>query len=98
MELKPTKGLLVKVNAHREAIFGDESVNVRTVSLGDGDRAGVLTGRTLIGFAEVEMKKLDGQNHWYPIDDIVGKDGEKLVEEEIQVEMGGDESDEPEES
>lgn len=90
MEVKPTKGLKVSVNAHREVVFGDESINVQTIKLGDGDRTGVLTGRTLIGFAEVEMQKLDGHNHWYPIDDIVGENGEKLVEEEIQVEVEDD--------
>lgn len=96
MEVKPAKGLKVKVNARREAIFGDESVNVQRVAMGDGDRPGILTGRTLIGFAEVEMKKLDGNNHWYPIEEIVGEHGEKLVEEEVQVEMADDDSEESE--
>ncbi len=100
MELKPSKGIRVRVNAQREAIFGDESVSVQSVSLNEGARAGIMTGRTLIGFCEVEMQKLDGLNHWYPIDDLTGENGEKIVEEEIPIELDeeGDEISEAEES
>jgi hypothetical protein len=90
MELKPSKGLKVVVNAHREAIFGDESVSVQNVTINNGANAGIMTGRTLIGFCEVEMQKLDGRNHWYPIGDLTGEHGEKLVEEEIPIEMPDD--------
>ena len=96
MELKPSKGLRVRVNAHREAIFGDESVTVHKVTINDGANAGVMTGRTLIGFGEVEMQKLDGRGHWYPIDDLTGEHGEKIVEEETPVEMPEDEGPEEE--
>ncbi|MDG6954788.1 MAG: hypothetical protein JRN33_07405 [Nitrososphaerota archaeon] len=96
MELKPSKGLKVNVNAQREAIFGDESVNVQNVTIGNGTRAGVMTGRALVGFCEVEMKKLDGRNHWYPIEDLTGENGEKIVEEEIPVELDEDEGPEEE--
>jgi len=87
MELKPSKGLKVLVNAQREAIFGDESVSVQRVSVNDGSRAGVLTGQALAGFCEVEMQELDGRKHWYPIDDLAGEHGEKIVEEEIPIEL-----------
>ena len=96
MELKPSKGLKVRVNARREAIFGDESVSVQNVTMNDAANDGVMTGRTLIGFGEVEMQKLDGHNHWYPIDDLVGEHGEKVVEEEIPIEMPEDEGPEEE--
>jgi len=96
MELKPAKGLKVFVNARREAVFGDESVSVQNVSIKNGANAGVMTGRTLIGFCEVEMQKLDGHNHWYPIDDLAGEHGEKIIEEEIQVEIPEDEGPEEE--
>ncbi len=91
MELKPSKGLRVLVNAHREAIFGDESVSVQKVSFNDGAKPGVMTGRTLIGFCEVEMQKLDGRSHWYPVEDLTGENGEKIVEEEIPIELEEDE-------
>ncbi len=90
MELKPSKGLKVKVNAQREAIFGDESVNIQKATIGNGARAGVMTGRTLVGFCEVEMQKLDGHNHWYPIGDLTGENGEKIVEEEIPIDLPED--------
>ena len=96
MDLKPSKGLKVVVNARREAIFGDESVSVQNVEITNGANLGVMTGRTLIGFCEVEMQKLDGRNHWYPIDDLTGEKGEKIVEEEISIEMPGDEGPEEE--
>jgi hypothetical protein len=96
MELKPSKGLKVFVNARREAIFGDESVSVQSVKITNGANLGVMTGRTLIGFCEVEMQKLDGRNHWYPIDDLTGEHGEKVVEEEIPIEMPEDEGPEEE--
>lgn len=84
MELKPTKGLKVKVNAQREAVFGDESVAVRPVKpTADNGRVGILTGTILAGFCEVEMPALDGKRHWYPIDGLVGEKGEKLIEEEL---------------
>lgn len=86
MELKPSKGLKVFVNAQREAVFGDESVAIRKVSLpNDGSRAGVLTGTALAGFCEVEMPALDGKKHWYPVDDLSGEHGEQIVEEEIKI-------------
>jgi hypothetical protein len=96
LELKPAKGLKVKVNAQREAIFGDESVSVQRITLKDAARLGVMTGRTLVGFCEVEMAKLDGQNHWYPIEDLTGEKGEKIVEEEIPIELDEDEGPEEE--
>ena len=86
MEVKPSKGLKVKVNAGREAIFGEESVSVQKVALNDGNRNGVLTGLCLAGFCEVEMQKLDGKKHWFPIDDLAGEHGEKVVEEPIPIE------------
>ena len=96
MELKPSKGLKVNVNAHREAVFGDESVSVQQVNVNNGSNQGVMTGRTLIGFCEVEMQKLDGRNHWYPIDELTGEHGEKIVEEEIPIELDDDEGPEEE--
>ena len=96
MELKPTKGMRVKVSAQREAIFGDESVSVQSVTINDGARSGVMTGRTLVGFCEVEMPKLDGHSHWYPIEALTGEHGEKIVEEEIPIELDEDEGPEDE--
>jgi hypothetical protein len=96
MELKPSKGLKVLVNARREAIFGDESVSVQKVAINDGANTGVMTGRTIVGFCEVEMQKLDGRNHWYPVEDLTGEHGEKIVEEEVQIEMPEDDGPEEE--
>ena len=96
MEIKPSKGLKVRVGAHREAVFGDESVSVQQVTIGDGADFGVMTGRTLIGFCEVEMQKLDGRNHWYPVEDLTGEHGEKIVEEEIPIDLDEDEGPEEE--
>ncbi|MDV3278570.1 MAG: hypothetical protein LYZ69_08950 [Nitrososphaerales archaeon] len=95
MELKPTKGLKVKVNARREAVFGEESVAVKKVALPDGKgMSGIMTGVTLAGYCEVEMPGLDGQRHWYPIDELLGEKGEKVVEEVLVIEDGeGDEDD-----
>jgi hypothetical protein len=89
MELKPSKGLKVYVNAQREAIFGDESVSVKKITLNDGN-VGMMTGQTLAGFCEVEMQSLDGRKHWYPIDELVGEHGERIVEEEIPIEVDED--------
>ena len=94
METRPSNGLRVLVNAQREAIFGEESVNIRKVKLNDGDRVGVMTGLTLAGFCEVNMEKLDGLNHWYPIGDLTGENGEKIVEEEIHIELADGDSEE----
>ena len=90
MEIRPSKGLKVFVNAQREALFGDESVSVQRITLDDGNRVGVMTGLNLAGFCEVEMQKLDGRKHWYPIDDLAGEQGEKIVEEEIPIELDED--------
>ncbi|MGP8124502.1 MAG: hypothetical protein ACLQEQ_01340 [Nitrososphaerales archaeon] len=86
MEVKPSKGVKVVVNAQREAIFADESVSIRKIVLNDGLKVGKLTGLTLAGFCEVEMPKLDGKRHWYPIGDLVGEHGEVVVEEEMPAE------------
>lgn len=94
MELKPSKGLRVLVSAQREAIFGDESVSVQKVRLDNGHNSGVMTGQNLAGYCEVDMKGLDGQKHWYPIEDLQGEHGEKIVEDEIPVEMDEEELEE----
>lgn len=100
MELKPSKGLKVLVNAQREAIFGDEAVSVQKIKLNDGNKWGLMTGQVLAGFCEVDMQKLDGRRHWYPIDDLAGEHGEKIVEEEIPIELdeAGDEGSEEEQA
>lgn len=86
MEIKPSKGVKVVVNAQREAIFGDESLSIRKISLNDDPRVGEMTGLTLAGFCEVEMSKLDGKKHWYPIGNLAGEHGETIVEEEFAIE------------
>jgi hypothetical protein len=88
MDVKPSKGLKVKVNATREAVFGEDGVEVKRVAALAGKKAaGTLTGRTLVGYAEAEMEALEGGKHWYPIDQLETEKGEKLVEEEIAVEI-----------
>ena len=94
MELKPAKGLKVKVEAAREAVFGEESVQVRKVTLPDGGaRKGILTGTVIAGYCEVEMPSLDGKRHWYPVEGLVGEKGEKIVEEEIELPEEADDDD-----
>jgi hypothetical protein len=97
MELKPSKGIKVLVNAQREAIFGDESVSVTHVVIGDVSKTGTLTGQVLAGFCEVDMPRLDGKKHWYPIGDLAGEHGERIVEEEIPIELDEDEDESSEE-
>ena len=92
MEIKPARGLKVKVNARREAVFGDESISVNEVSFADDrTRAGVMTGVNLAGYCEVEMPGLDGKKHWYPVGELNGENGEQLVEEEIKIDEVDDE-------
>ncbi len=97
MDVKPSKGLKVKINASREAVFGEEGVEVKKVSLTGSVPMGTLTGRTLVGFAEVEVAELDGKSHWYPVDQIVTENGERVVEEEIAIEVPEDSEEEDEE-
>jgi len=95
MEVRPAKGLKVTCSPSREAIFGEDGVEVKKASLPSGkNRLGVLTGRTLAGFAEVEMSSLDGNKHWYPTEEILTEKGEKVVEEEIVIEEPADDGDE----
>ena len=100
MEVKPTKGLKVSIDATREALFGEEGVEIRKISLVKGkSNLGSLSGRTLVGYCEVEMATLDGKKHWYPIDQIVAENGDTLKEEEIPIPMeesGNGEEDEVE--
>ena len=98
MELKPVKGLKVRVYASREAVFGEEGVGIEKVSF-DSEKTsfGTLTGMTLAGFCEVEMPDLDGKKHWYPIESLNGENGEKLVEEEIEIQAEEEEDDSVEE-
>ncbi len=96
MELKPVKGLKVRVNADREAVFGEEGVEIKRVSFkGEKSSIGELTGTTLAGFCEVEMPGLDEKKHWYPIDGLEGEHGEKIVEDEIVIDAE-EEDDSPE--
>lgn len=87
MEVRPAQGLKVNCNPTKEAIFGEDGVEVKKTSIPTAkNRSGVLTGRTLAGFAEVEMSALDGKKHWYPTDEIRTDKGEKVVEEEMVIE------------
>jgi hypothetical protein len=91
MEVRPAKGLKVNCSPTREAIFGEDGVEVKKATIpADKHRPGVLTGRTLAGFVEVEMTALDGKKHWYPTDEMLTDKGEKVVEEEIVVEEPAD--------
>jgi hypothetical protein len=91
MEVRPAKGVKVNCNPTKEAVFGEDGVEVKKASVPSGKhRVGVLTGRTLAGFAEVEMAGLDGKNHWYPTDEMLSDKGEKIVEEEIVIEEPAD--------
>jgi hypothetical protein len=95
MEIRPTKGLKVNCDPTREAIFGEDGVEVKKTSIPSvKQRPGLLTGRTLAGFAEVEMAALDGKKHWYPTDQMLTEKGEKVVEEEIAIEEPADDADE----
>ena len=95
MDVRPAKGLKVTCNPSKEAVFGEDGVEVKKATLPSGkNRAGVLTGRTLAGFAEVEMSGLDGNKHWYPTEDLLTEKGEKVVEEEMVIEEPADDSDE----
>src|SRR5438132_11178793 len=88
MEVKPTQGIKVKVNATREALFGEEGVEIKKIaSPQERNNLGVLTGRTLVGYCEVEMAALDGQKHWYPIDQMLAENGDILKEEDIPIPM-----------
>jgi len=94
MEVKPAQGLKVNCNPSKEAIFGEDGVEVKKASIPAGKhRLGVLTGRTLAGFAEVEMPGLDGKKHWYPTEEMLTDKGEKVVEEEIAIEEPADDGD-----
>ena len=90
MDVKPSKGLKVKINASREAIFGEEGVEVKKVSSPGKAPSGTLTGRTLVGYAEVEVNGFDGKSHWYPVDQMLTESGEKVVEEEMNIEVPTD--------
>lgn len=95
MEVRPAKGLKVSCSPTKEAIFGEDGVEVKKATIpADKHRPGVLTGRTLAGFAEVEMTALDGKKHWYPTDEMLTDKGEKVVEEEIVMEEPADEGEE----
>ena len=98
MEQKPQKGVKVRVNAKREVVFGDESVDVRNATIPEVGRLGILTGFSLAGYCEVEMPSLDGKKHWYPIGDLVGENGELIVEEEIPIDLEDDEGPEEEQT
>jgi len=99
MDVKPSNGLKVSVKATREAVFGEEGVEVKKVPTPAGAKAaGVLTGRTLVGYAEVEMQALDGNKHWYPVDQLTTEKGENVVEEEIPIEEPSDDAEAEEEA
>jgi hypothetical protein len=97
MELRPTKDMKVRVNALREAVFGEESVEVKKITFKDEkSRIGSMTGVTLAGYCEVDMPNLDKRKHWYPIGDLVGENGEGIVEEEVKIDLVEDDENEDE--
>lgn len=88
----------MKVSATREAVFGEDGVEVKKVSTHAGGKAsGAMTGRTLVGYAEVEMAQPDGSKHWYPVDQLLTENGDRVVEEEIPIQVEEDGSDGAEE-
>ena len=93
MAVQPSSGLKVQVKATREAVFGEEGVEVKPMAAPSGKAAsGVMTGRTLVGFTEVEMAGLDGKKHWYPVDQLTTVNGDRVVEEELVIEVPEDDS------
>lgn len=95
MEVKPAKGLKVSCTPTKEAIFGEDGVEVKKATIpADKHRLGVLTGRSLAGFAEVEMEALDGKKHWYSTEEMLTDKGEKVVEEEIVIEEPAEDGEE----
>jgi len=93
MDVKPTNGLKVRVGATREAIFGEDGVEVKQINQHPGhSTTGTMTGRTLVGFAEVEIAGGDGKKHWYPVEQLTTENGERVVEEELAIEMPDDDS------
>lgn len=91
MGQKPEKGIRVVVRATREAIFGEEEVKIKKLSIPEGKKVtGVLTGNVIAGYCEVESTSTDGGKHWFPIDQLYTEDGQQLEEEEIQIDIGED--------
>ena len=91
MDVKPTKGIKVECSPTKEAIFGEDGVEVKKTSISAAkERAGVLTGRTLAGFAEVEMVGMDGKKHWFPTEEMLTDKGDRVVEEEVPIEVPAD--------
>jgi hypothetical protein len=91
MDVKPTKGIKVNCNPTKEAIFGEDGVEVKKTSIPAAkQRLGFLTGRTLAGFAEVEMEAMDGKKHWFPTDEMLTEKGDRVVDEEIAIEVPAD--------
>ncbi len=91
MNVKPAKGIRVNCNPTKEAIFGEDGVEVKKTSISaEKHRVGVLTGRTLAGFAEVEMEAMDGKKHWFLTDEMLTDKGERVVEEEIPIDIPAD--------
>jgi hypothetical protein len=97
MDVKPAKDIKVICDPTKEAIFGEDGVEVKKTSVPIAkQRLGVLTGRTLAGFAEVEMAAIDGKKHWYPTEEMLTDKGERIVEEELAIEVPAeDEGDGP---
>jgi hypothetical protein len=95
MEVRPAKDLKVRCTPTKEAVFGEDGVEVKKATIpNEKHKLGVLTGRTLAGFAEVEMTALDGKKHWYPTEEMLTDKGEKVVEEEIVIEEPADDGEE----
>jgi hypothetical protein len=93
MEVRPAKDLKVSCSPTKEAIFGEDGVEVKKATIpNDKHRLGVLTGRTLAGFAEVEMTALDGKKHWYPTEEMLTDKGEKVVADDGEEEPPAEES------
>src|SRR6202140_2831424 len=97
MDVKPAQGLKVICTPSKEAVFGEDGVEVKKASIPSAkNRPGILTGRTLAGFAEVEMAAIDGKKHWYPTEEMLTDKGDRIVEEELAIEVPAeDEGDGP---
>lgn len=93
MGQKPEKGSKVVVKATKEAVFGEDEVKIKKITVPEGKKVtGLLTGNVIAGYCEVENTSLDGEKHWFPIEQLYTLEGEQLEEENVPLDISEDSS------